>query len=83
MLRSEGGALINGVSTLLKRDASPFHQVRTEREVWNLEEGPHRTRLAPRSQTSSLQMVRNASPLFTVCGILLQQPRGTKTVSPS
>ena len=44
-LSHKNRTLMNGIGTLYKRDPnqlpSPFHHVRTQREVCNLEEGPH------------------------------------------
>ena len=59
-LGHEGGALMNGISALIRDPrefSSPFCCVRTRREVFNPEEGLHQkpTMLAPWSQTSSLQ----------------------------
>ena len=47
----EGGALINGISVLIKEvpesSLNPFHHLRTQPGVCHPEKGPHSTLLAP------------------------------------
>lgn len=59
----EGGTFMCGINAyikeILRKPLSPFHHVRIQQEVYSTEEGPHMVMLAPWSQTSGFQTVRN------------------------